>query len=103
MAFGVPVVAKSIEALVEVGADVPVWVDPRADTEKIAHVLTRVLADPGLRQERSKAGAQRAAEFSVERTAELTADSLRAAVQASREPARAERPVESLNFEGSVR
>jgi glycosyltransferase involved in cell wall biosynthesis len=102
MAFGVPVVAKPIEALVEVGEDVPFWVDQNASAEEIGATLERVLADPELRRERSEAGARRARAFSVERSAELTAEALRSAARVA-EQAPGYRPVESRHFEGSVR
>lgn len=88
MAAGVPVIAKRIEGLVEVGADVPVWVEPNARASEIGATLTRVLSDRRLQDERRDAGLLRSREFTPENTAELTAECLRSAA-VGRQPLRA--------------
>jgi glycosyltransferase involved in cell wall biosynthesis len=67
MACGTPVVAAPDAAVREVGGDAVAYAEPGAR----AATLARVLADPG---PWSRAGLERAAAFSWERTARLTAD-----------------------------
>ncbi len=74
MARGVPVVTSDRSSLPEVAGDAALLVDPD-DDEAIAAALRRVLDDAGLRAQLSAAGRARAATFSWERTAELTAAS----------------------------
>ncbi len=79
MALGVPIVARPIEGLVEVGGDVPVWIDPSAGPDEIGAVLERVLSDPELRARRRAAGIERAKEFDGTRVAHLIAATLQVA------------------------
>lgn len=74
MARGVPVVTSDRSSLPEVAGDAALLVDPDDDAA-IADALRRVLADDELRARLSAAGLARAATFSWERTAELTAAS----------------------------
>lgn len=74
MARGVPVVTSDRSSLPEVAGDAAVLVDPD-DDHAIAEAVRRVLADGELRERLSVAGRARAATFSWERTAELTAAS----------------------------
>jgi glycosyltransferase involved in cell wall biosynthesis len=67
MACGTPVVAAPDAAVREVGGDAVAYAEPG----ELAAMLARVLANPG---PWSRAGLERAAAFSWERTARLTAD-----------------------------
>jgi glycosyltransferase involved in cell wall biosynthesis len=79
MAVGVPVLAKRLPGLVEVGADAPQWVEAGATRERIAFALRSLLADRELRKRRVQAGLARSALFTWERAAELTAVAIRTA------------------------
>jgi glycosyltransferase involved in cell wall biosynthesis len=70
MACGTPVVAAPDPAVREVGGDAVAYAEPG----QLAAALARVLADP---EPWSRAGLERAATFSWERTARLTADAYR--------------------------
>jgi alpha-1,3-rhamnosyl/mannosyltransferase len=71
MACGTPVVCSNAASLPEVAADAAIMVDP-GDTDQLAQELTRVLTDSALRLSLREKGLRRAAEFSWQRTAELT-------------------------------
>jgi glycosyltransferase involved in cell wall biosynthesis len=74
MARGVPVACSDRSSLPEVAGDAALLFDPE-DVEAIRAALERLLSDPKLRGHLSKAGRERAAEFTWRRTAELTAAS----------------------------
>ena len=74
MARGVPVVASSTPALREVAGDAALFPDPMS-AEEIARALEELLRDEGARRELARAGLQRAAAFTWERTARMTYDS----------------------------
>jgi glycosyltransferase involved in cell wall biosynthesis len=76
MARGVPVVCSNRASLPEVAGDAAVMVDP-ADPADIRRGIERALADP---EPLRAAGLRRAAEFTWERTARLTAESYRRAL-----------------------
>lgn len=79
MARGLPVVTSDRSSLPEVAGDAALIVDPD-DPRLIAGALRRVLGEPATRERLIRAGHARAAEFSWERTADLTVASyLRAA------------------------
>lgn len=79
MAAGVPVVAKRIDGLLEIGSDGPAWVERDAPTTEIAGVLRRLLADDAERAARIAAGRTRSAAFDWDAAARATADVLRRA------------------------
>jgi alpha-1,3-rhamnosyl/mannosyltransferase len=74
MDHGTPVATSNISSMPEVGGDAAVYFDPY-DVEDIAATIDRVLGDPELRARLAAAGPPRAASFSWERAAELTAQS----------------------------
>jgi glycosyltransferase involved in cell wall biosynthesis len=79
MAAGLPVIAKPIEALVEIGGDAPLWVSAHARTDEIAAALRKLLLDPELHAERSRAGRKQAEGFTWSRAGASTAAALRKA------------------------
>jgi glycosyltransferase involved in cell wall biosynthesis len=79
MACGTPVLTAEASSLPEVAGDAALLVDPR-DDEAIAEGLRSLLTDPALQASLSSAGIARAAAFTWERTAELTAASYRRAL-----------------------
>jgi glycosyltransferase involved in cell wall biosynthesis len=82
MAAGLPVIAKPIEALVEVGGEAPLWVATDARTDEVAAALRKLLLDPELHAERSRAGRRQAEGFTWSRAAASTAAALRKAATA---------------------
>ncbi|HMF07917.1 MAG TPA: glycosyltransferase family 1 protein [Thermoanaerobaculia bacterium] len=82
MACGVPVVASTAAALVEVGGDAALYADPR-DPEAIAVRIERLLDDAELRDRLRRAGPERAAVFSWDAAAAQTARLLAEAAEAS--------------------
>ncbi|CAN5712854.1 glycosyltransferase family 1 protein [soil metagenome] len=79
MAQGTAVVTSLGTATEEVAGDAALLVDP-LDTDAIAAALARVLHDEGLRSDLARRGAERAATYTWERTAELTVAAYREAV-----------------------
>ncbi|MEA5125715.1 glycosyltransferase family 4 protein [Xanthomonas floridensis] len=73
MASGTPVLCSSASALPEVAADAAALFDP-ADSTALAQVLARGIDDAVWREAASRAGLQRAAQFSWQRCAAATAD-----------------------------
>ena len=73
MAQGTPVVTSSGTSTEEIAGDAGLVVDPR-DVDAIAAALDRVLRDPELAQRLGEAGRARAATYTWERTAALTAE-----------------------------
>lgn len=80
MAHGAPVLCADIPALREVAADAAAYFDPGSPAS-IAQAISSTLADPSLLERMSRAGLIRAADFSWDRTAELTAQSLERAAR----------------------
>ena len=78
MACGTPVVTSNVSSLPEVVGDAALLVDPRDDDE-LADAMVRVLQDEALRDRLRVAGPARAATFTWDRTAQLTARTLRRA------------------------
>lgn len=72
MAHGAPVVTSAGTATAEVAGDAGLLVDP-LDTSAISEALASVLDDPILADRMRAAGHERAARFTWDRTAELTA------------------------------
>lgn len=68
MASGVPVIASAIPALMEVGGDAPVFVDPR-DTVAMASAITMMMSDIALAGTCVQKGLARASRFSWEKSA----------------------------------
>lgn len=83
MSRGCPVVASDLPVLREVCGEAALWVNP-ADAASIARVVTELLDNPLTRDRMSRAGKARAATFSWESTARLTAESLRGAAKDQR-------------------
>jgi glycosyltransferase involved in cell wall biosynthesis len=71
MASGAPVICSNASSLPEVVGDAALLVNPR-DAEDIARAITHVLDDAALRDELRARSLARAAQFSWERTAEMT-------------------------------
>jgi glycosyltransferase involved in cell wall biosynthesis len=80
MACGCPVVCSDAASLPEVVGDAALLF-PAGDAGALAASLSRVLDDPALCQERSRAGRARAAQFTWERTAAETVAVYREALQ----------------------
>ena len=72
MAHGTPVVTSVGTATAEVGGDAALLIDPR-DPTAIGRALASVLDDRALARDLSKRGVARAATYTWERTADLTA------------------------------
>jgi len=70
MACGVPCLLSSVTSLPEVGGDAALYFDPQG-ADELAGVLARVLGDRSLAEEMQRAGFNRAAQFTWERTARL--------------------------------
>ena len=71
MACGTPVLTSTTSSLPEVAGEAALLVDPESD-EAITEGMKRLSQDEVLRARLSAAGLQRAAEFTWERTAEMT-------------------------------
>ncbi|MGH2679212.1 MAG: glycosyltransferase family 4 protein [Actinomycetota bacterium] len=76
MACGTPVLTSDVSALPETAGDAALLVDPHA-TDDIAAGMERLLTDTTLRERLRAAGVARAAGFSWDETARLTAEVLR--------------------------
>jgi len=79
MVRGVPVVCSNRSSLPEVAGDAALLVDPE-DRDAIRAALERVLRDPAEAERMRAAGRERAAGFTWERTAQLTAEAYRRAL-----------------------
>jgi glycosyltransferase involved in cell wall biosynthesis len=80
MALGAAVVTSNTSSLPEVGGDAVQYVDPRG-VPSIAEGLQSLLSSPDRRAQLGKRGRARAAEFSWNRTAELTLAALERAAR----------------------
>jgi glycosyltransferase involved in cell wall biosynthesis len=76
---GIAVACSSAASLPEVGGEAALYFDPARPAE-IADAITRLLADPQLRQRLAQRGRRRAAELSWQGCAEATLESYRRAV-----------------------
>jgi glycosyltransferase involved in cell wall biosynthesis len=72
MACGCPVIASNVSSLPEIAGDAALLVGPK-DDEAIARAMNEIASNPSLRQTLVAKGLARAAEFSWERTAAVTA------------------------------
>ncbi len=79
MARGVPVACSDRASLPEVAGDAALLFDPAVQDE-VTGAVGRLLAEPALRERLAAAGRARAAQFTWERTAELTVAAYRRAV-----------------------
>lgn len=79
MTRGVPVVTSDCSSMPEVAGDAATLVDP-GDASAVAVAMRRILSDSERGAELAEAGRARAAAFTWERTAELTARSYRRAL-----------------------
>jgi len=84
MACGAPVITSNNSAMKEVAADAALLVDPNK-TAEITDALARMADDACLRQGLTARGLERAAQFSWDKTAELTLAAYREAVERSRQ------------------
>jgi len=84
MRVGLPVVARQIPGVAEIGGEGPVWIGVEASRTEIAEAVASILRDPNRRRRHIAAGRARAACFTWERTAHLTAIALREAAGAAR-------------------
>jgi glycosyltransferase involved in cell wall biosynthesis len=73
MACGTPVVTSDSSSLAEIADDAALLIDPLS-VEQIAEALFRLHQEPHLREELSRRGRARAAEFTWERSARQTLD-----------------------------
>jgi glycosyltransferase involved in cell wall biosynthesis len=80
MVRGVPVACSARSSLPEVAGDAALLFDPE-DVAAIASAMERLLSDRPLAERLARAGRERAATFSWERTATLTVESYRRALQ----------------------
>lgn len=80
MARGVPVACSATSSLPEVAGDAALLFDPH-DEQAIAAQVERVLSDPALAAELVVRGHQRCEQFTWRRTAELTLESYRRAME----------------------
>jgi glycosyltransferase involved in cell wall biosynthesis len=71
MACGTPVIASNVSSLPEVVDDAGIMLDPH-DAGAWADVVQRLVREPGLREELSRKGLERAAQFTWERCARET-------------------------------
>jgi len=78
MAYGAAVVSSDLPVLREVGGDAAIYVEPTA--AGLAGALTNLLAHPKLMTAAQRSSVLRAAEFSWDRTATQTLETLRRAV-----------------------
>jgi glycosyltransferase involved in cell wall biosynthesis len=79
MACGTPVVTTTGGSLPEVAGDVAVLVEP-GDDEALAAAIAKLAADPAARNDAAERGRARAASFTWERCADLTAAAYRRAL-----------------------
>jgi glycosyltransferase involved in cell wall biosynthesis len=84
MACGTPVITSNNSSMKEVAGGAAVLIEPTSVRE-MTEALTKVAEDATLRQELSAKGLKRATEFSWARTAELTLDVYREAVEMGRD------------------
>jgi glycosyltransferase involved in cell wall biosynthesis len=77
MQCGTPVVTSGVSSLPEVAGDAALLVSP-TDAAELADALLRLLGDDALADDLSRRGMARAAEFSWDRTADLTVAAYRA-------------------------
>lgn len=78
-AAGCPVITSDTSSLPEVAGDAALLVDP-SDPEAIAEAMRRLMTDPALAADLRRRGRARAAQFTWERTAKLTAEVYRRAL-----------------------
>jgi len=83
MAAGTPVLTSNVSSLPEVAGDAALLVDPD-DVDAISEGMARLAQDQALRDRLRDAGRARAAVFTWERTAVLTAEVLRRAAARAR-------------------
>jgi glycosyltransferase involved in cell wall biosynthesis len=72
MACGTPVITSNTTSLPEVAGDAALLVDP-ADLDQLCAAIASIVSDGSLREELRRKGLTRAAEFSWQRNAQLTA------------------------------
>ena len=80
-AAGLPTACSNIEPLASIAGDAAVTFDP-ADTSAIHDAMVRIASDQALRDRLSAAGPARASQFSWERSARLTLETLCGAARA---------------------
>ena len=80
MACGTPVVTSNTSSLPEVVGDAALQVDPY-DVDALADAMRAVATDAALRNDLADKGAHRAAQFTWDRTAQLTLDTYRVAAR----------------------
>ena len=83
MACGTPVITSNNSSMREVAGDAAALVDPR-NVREIAEAMARVAEDSSLRAQLSQKGLKRASEFSWKKTAELTLEVYREAIEMER-------------------
>lgn len=83
MSMGVPVVASNLTSVPEVAGNAALLADPR-DEIRFAQTLLDALEDPGLRARLAEAGLRQSQRFSWERTASMTIEAYREALDLAR-------------------
>src|SRR5687767_5900947 len=86
MACGAPVITSNNSSMKEVAGEAALLVEPTS-VGQMTEALMKVAQDRSLRQELSRRGLKRAAEFSWQRTAELTLDAYREVFERRLKPA----------------
>jgi glycosyltransferase involved in cell wall biosynthesis len=82
MACGAPVITSNVSSLPEVAGDGAMLVDPYS-VKQIAEGLAAVLTNADLRESLRERGRRRAAHFSWEKTAQMTVEAYRQAIERS--------------------
>ncbi len=70
-ALGTPVIASNVASLPEVGGDAALYFDPEKP-EELSAIMARIYKEPELRAKLSRAGLERAKNYSWDKTAEAT-------------------------------
>ncbi|MGB3298712.1 MAG: glycosyltransferase family 1 protein, partial [Phormidesmis sp.] len=77
MACGAPVITSKVASLPEVAGDAAYYINDPTDFKEIAGAMRAVAHDSQIRQQLSKAGLQRARQFSWQKTGQATVEVLR--------------------------
>jgi glycosyltransferase involved in cell wall biosynthesis len=85
MALGVPVVARKIGGVAEVGGDAPVWIRNGSGVTEIAELLRALLTSAEFAEERRRAGLEQSTRFEWDTAARQIAESLMRAAASSNE------------------
>ncbi len=95
MACGTPVITSNNSSMKEVAGDAAFLIDPR-DVRQLTEALVTLAENAGLRDDLSRKGLTRASQFSWDKTAALTLQAYRDAVETAARPAALGRPCDNL-------